>query len=347
MQYPNYRPKRLRQSESFRRLIRETHLSVDNLVMPFFVREGKNIKKPIPSLPGNFQLSIDNLIKEVKEAKNLGIPAVLLFGIPDKKDELGSQAYAAGGVVQKAVREIKNKIPDILVITDVCLCEFTSHGHCGVFKSRSPSTVHSPQKKPKNRGLSTMDRGPIDNDATLELLAKIALSQAQAGSDMVAPSAMMDGQVKVIRQILDEEGYVELPIMAYSAKYSSSFYGPFRQAAESAPKFGDRLSYQMDIANAKEALREVSLDIQEGADIVMVKPALAFLDIIRMVKEKFDFPLAAYNVSGEFAMVKAAAKLGWLDEERTVLEILTAIKRAGADIIITYHAKEIVEKLNR
>lgn len=332
MQYPEYRPRRLRENENFRRLIRQTRLSVDNLVMPFFVREGKNIKKPITSLPGNFQLSIDNLIKEVKEVKNLDIPAVLLFGIPDKKDERGSQAYAKNGIIQKAVKELKEKVPDVLVITDVCLCEFTSHGHCGIVK--------------KATGMKR-DQVTIDNDATLELLAKTALSHAQAGSDMVAPSAMMDGQVKVIRQRLDEEGYVNTSIMAYSAKYSSSFYGPFRQAAESVPKFGDRKSYQMDVPNAKEALREVMLDIKEGADIVMVKPALAFLDIIRMVKEKFDFPLAAYNVSGEFAMVAAAAKLGWLDEEKIILEILTAIKRAGADIIISYHAKDIAKQLNR
>lgn len=335
MHYPIYRPKRLRQNDNFRRLIRETRLSVDNLVMPFFVCPGRNVKKSIVSMPGNFQLSIDNLLKEAKITQDLGIPAMILFGIPRKKDNLATEAYADYGIIQQAVREIKNKIPDILVITDVCLCEFTSHGHCGIFKNRPHSpAVHSSQKK-----------NPIDNDATLELLAKTALSHAQAGADMVAPSAMMDGQVKAIRQILDAEGYVELPIMAYSAKYSSVFYGPFRQAAESTPQFGDRKSYQMDTANLREALREVRLDIQEGADMVMVKPALAYLDVIAKVKDEFNIPIAAYNVSGEFSMVKAAAKLGWLDEERTVLEILTAIKRAGADIIITYHAKEIAKKI--
>jgi len=331
MQFPLYRPKRLRQNENFRRLIRETRLSVDDLIMPFFVREGKNIKKPIASLPGNFQLSVDNLIKEVKETAALGIPGVLLFGIPDKKDEAASEAYAKDGIVQKAVKEIKEKVKDILVITDVCLCEFTSHGHCGVFKK---SKSYSP-KGPCN----------IDNDATLELLAKAAVSHAQAGADMVAPSAMMDGQVKSIRSMLDASGFLNTPIMAYSAKYSSSFYGPFRQAAESTPKFGDRKSYQMDAANSDEAMREIALDIQEGADIVMVKPALSYLDIITRAKQEFNIPVAAYNVSGEFAMVKAAGKLGWLDEERAILEILTSIRRAGADIIISYHAKEIAGKL--
>jgi len=330
MQYPILRPKRLRQNENFRRLIRETRLSANNLVMPFFVCPGKNIKKPIVSMPGNFQLSIDNLLKEAKIIQDLGIPAIILFGIPRKKDNLATQAYADYGIIQQAVRELKRKVPDVLVVTDVCLCEYTAHGHCGVIK-----------KFAKKESLQFT----IDNDATLELLAKTALSHAQAGADMVAPSAMMDGQVRAIRQILDKEGYTQTPIMAYSAKYSSAFYGPFRQAAESAPQFGDRKSYQMDMANIREALREVSLDIQEGADIVMVKPALAYLDVIAKVKEKFNLPVAAYNVSGEFSMVKAAAKLGWLDEEKTALEILTAIKRAGADIIISYHAKEVAKKL--
>jgi len=332
MQYPVYRPRRLRQNENFRRLIRETQLRVDNLVMPFFVREGKGVKIPIPSMPGNFQFSVDNLLKEIKQVKDLGIPAILLFGIPRKKDELGSQAYAKDGIIQKAVSNIKEKVPDILVITDVCLCEYTAHGHCGVVKKTA-------------RGRSCASGFEIDNDATLELLANVSLSYAKAGADIVAPSAMMDGEVKAIRQALDNAGYPNTPIMAYSAKYASSFYGPFRQAAESPPQFGDRKSYQMDIANAKEALQEVNLDILEGADIIMVKPALAYLDIIRRVKEKFCLPLAAYNVSGEFSMVKACGKLGWIDEQKIILEILTSIKRAGADIIITYHAKEAAEML--
>jgi porphobilinogen synthase len=343
MKFPIYRLKRLRQNENFRRLIRETRLSVDNLVMPFFVCPGKKVKKPIVSMPGNFQLSIDNLLKEAKIIQDARIPAIMLFGIPRKKDNLATEAYADYGIIQQAVRELKKKLPNLLVVTDVCLCEYTNHGHCGILKNSRQPTVHSPQKQ--NRGSWTADRGLIDNDATLELLAKTALSHAQAGADMVAPSAMMDGQVKAIRQMLDKEGHVETPIMAYSAKYSSSFYGPFRQAAESAPRFGDRKSYQMDMANVRQALREVRLDVQEGADIVMVKPALAYLDVIAKVKDEFNIPLAAYNVSGEFSMVKAAAKLGWLDEELATLEILTAIKRAGADIIISYHAKEIASKL--
>jgi len=326
MELSGYRPKRLRQNEHFRRLLGETHLGVNDLVMPFFVREGKGIKKPISSLPGHFQMSIDNLVKEVKAARSMGIPAVLLFGIPESKDEMGSGAYASDGIVQKACAWIKNKVPGILVITDVCLCEFTSHGHCGIVRTGNGDVC-------------------IDNDATLELLAKTALSHAQAGADMVAPSAMMDGQVEAIRTVLDAGDFTNVPIMAYSAKYASAFYGPFRQAAESAPKFGDRRAYQMDPVNVREAMREIKLDIKEGADIVMVKPALAYLDIISKARQVFDAPIAAYNVSGEFAMVKAAGKMGWIDEERTVREILTGIKRAGADIIITYHAMEIAKKL--
>jgi porphobilinogen synthase len=330
MKFPAYRPKRLRRNENYRRLIRETDLSADNLVMPFFVREGRNIKKPIASLPGNYQLSVDNLVKEVRIAKSLGIPAVLLFGIPDSKDALATGAYASDGIIQQACAWIKSKVPGILVITDVCLCEFTSHGHCGIVK---------------NAGAAGKDGVCIDNDATLELLSRTAVSHAGAGADMVAPSAMMDGQVKAIRQALDANDFIDCPIMAYSAKYSSAFYGPFRQAAESAPKFGDRRSYQMDVPNALEALREIQLDIQEGADIVMVKPALAYLDIIAKARAMCNLPIAAYNVSGEFAMVKAAAKMGLIDEKRTILEILTSIKRAGAGIIITYHAMEAARML--
>ena len=311
-------------SESLRRMVRETRLNTDNLVYPLFVVPGKNIKEEIQSMPGNFHLSLDNLVKEAREAKGLGIPAVLLFGLPERKDEKGSQAYAQDGIIQQAVRAIKDALPDYMVITDVCLCQYTSHGHCGILKE-----------------------GRLLNDSTLQTLAKIALSQVESGSDMVAPSAMMDGQVRIIRQALDENGHGNIPIMAYSAKYASSFYGPFREAADSAPQFGDRKSYQMDPANIEEALREVELDLEEGADIVMVKPALAYLDVISRVKQEFNVPLAAYNVSGEYAMVKAAAAKGWVDEKRVALEVLTSIRRAGADIILTYFAKEAAEWLAR
>jgi porphobilinogen synthase len=317
MHYPIYRPRRLRKNANFRRMIRETKLSVDNLVYPLFVNPGRNVKKPINSMPGNFQMSVDHLVKEVQKTKDLGIPAVLLFGIPEKKDEVGSGAFADDGIIQQATREIKEKVPDIMVICDLCLCEYTSHGHCGTIKDND-----------------------VDNDATLEILAETALSQAKAGADMVAPSGMMDGGVGVIREALDEEGYDALPIMAYSAKYASCFYGPFREAAEGAPQFGDRKSYQMDPANSDEAIREITLDVEEGADIIMVKPALPYLDIICRAKEEFDLPIAAYNVSGEFAMIKAAANLGWLDEEKAMMEALISIKRAGADIIITYFARD-------
>ncbi|HPD56903.1 MAG TPA: porphobilinogen synthase [Smithellaceae bacterium] len=324
MQFPDYRLRRLRKNENFRRLARETKISADNLVYPLFVVGGKDVKKPIASMPGNFQLSVDNLVKEAREAHALKIPALLLFGIPDKKDEKASGAYAKDGIIQKAVKVIKEAVPEILVITDVCLCEYTSHGHCGM-----------------------VEDGRVLNDATLELLAKTALSHAQSGADMVAPSAMMDGQVAAIREALDENALEEIPIMAYAAKYASAFYGPFREAAQSAPQFGDRRAYQMDPANADEAIREISLDVSEGADIIMVKPALSYLDIIYRAKQEFDLPLAAYNVSGEYSMIKAAAQTGWLDEEKTMFETLTAIKRAGADIIITYWAKDAARLLNK
>ncbi len=317
MQFPEYRPRRLRKNENFRRMIRETRLSVDNLIYPLFVAPGVKVKKPIASMPGNFQMSVDHIVREAARMKELGIPAVLLFGIPEKKDEIASGALAKDGVIQRAVREIKNKVPDILVITDVCLCEYMSHGHCGM-----------------------VEKGEVVNDLTLEVLAEQAVSHAKAGADMVAPSAMMDGQIGALREGLDEAGFDAVPIMAYSAKYASCFYGPFREAAESAPAFGDRRAYQMDPANSDEAMREITLDVQEGADIIMVKPALAYLDVIRRAKEEFDLPLAAYNVSGEFAMVKAAAQMGWIDGERAMMESLTAIRRAGADIIITYFAPE-------
>lgn len=322
MKFPRYRPRRLRKDDLFRRMIRETHLRPEDFILPLFVRPGKGIREPIASMPGHAQLSIDLLIKEVQEAKSLGISGVILFGIPEKKDEMGSESYAENGIIQRAVREIKEKVEGILVITDVCLCEYTSHGHCGVVKD-----------------------GRILNDETLDLLARQALSHARAGADMVAPSDMMDGRVGVIRKTLDENQFDDIPIMAYSAKYASSFYGPFRIAGESAPQFGDRKSYQMDPANGEEALREVRLDIEEGADIVMVKPALPYLDIIYRVKQTFNIPVAAYNVSGEFAMVKAASQLGWVDGEQMMIESLTAIKRAGADLILTYFAKEAARKL--
>jgi porphobilinogen synthase len=305
-------------------MIRETRLSVDNFVYPLFATFGKDVKKPISSMPGNFQMSVDHLVKEVQKTKELGIPAVLLFGIPDKKDEVASGAFMKNGVVQQAVRKIKDKVPDVIVITDVCLCEYTSHGHCGM-----------------------IEKGEVDNDASLEVIAETAVSHAKSGADMVAPSAMMDGQVGAIRDALDEAGFENLPIMAYSSKYASCFYGPFREAAESAPQFGDRKAYQMDPANGDEAIREIGLDVEEGADIIMVKPALPYLDIIHRAREEFDLPIAAYNVSGEFSMIKAAAKLGWMDGERAMMETLTSIKRAGADIIITYFAPEAAKCLQK
>ena len=323
MRFPDYRPRRLRYNEPLRTLIRETQLSISDLIQPLFVRPGRGIREPIPSMPGNYRFSVDELIKEIKEIKDRGILAIILFGIPEKKDRLGTGAYAKDGIIQRAVREIKEKVPDIIVITDVCLCEYTDHGHCGIIKG-----------------------GEVDNDATLPILGEIAVSQVQAGADIVAPSGMMDGGVRAIRKALDAAGFIHIPIMAYSAKYASAFYGPFRDAAESAPMFGDRRGYQMDPANAEEAVREVELDLAEGADIVMVKPALPYLDVIYRVKKAINRPLAAYNVSGEFSMIKAAIERGWLDE-KVILEVLTAIKRAGADLILTYFAKEVAAWLNR
>ena len=315
--FPRLRLRRLRRTERLRALVRENRVDVGDLIYPMFVVEGKNIRQEISAMPGIFRFSPDRLDAEVEEVARLKIPAVLLFGIPEHKDEVGSSAYAPEGVVPQAVRRIKKSVPELLVITDVCLCEYTSHGHCGVVVGDQ-----------------------IDNDRTLPLLAKTALSHAEAGADIVAPSDMMDGRVKAIREMLDANGFQHIPILSYAAKYASAFYGPFREAAESAPQFGDRLSYQMDYHNVREALREIEQDINEGADIVMVKPALAYLDVIRQARNAFNCPLAAYNVSGEYAMVKAAAKEGWLDERKVVFEILTAIKRAGADIIISYHAKD-------
>ena len=320
--FPVSRLRRLRKTTNLRDMFRETHLTKSDFIFPLFVAEGENFKREISSMPNIFQLSIDNVLRECEELLTLGINAVLLFGIPDFKDEVGSSGYAADGIVQKASREIKRKFPEMLVITDVCLCEYTSHGHCGVIENEF-----------------------VQNDATLELLAKQAVSHAQNGADIIAPSDMMDGRIGAIRQALDANGFHDTPIMAYAAKYSSAFYGPFREAAESAPQFGDRKSYQMDYGNADEAMREIALDIQEGADIVMVKPALAYLDIIRRAKENFNLPIAAYNVSGEYSMVKAAAEKSWIDGEKVMMETLTAIKRAGADVIITYFAKEAIKLL--
>ncbi len=317
MGFPKTRMRRLRSSASMRRLVRETKVSVDDLVYPLFVREGEGIKEPIKSMDGCFHFSPDTIVAEAAEAASLGIPAVLLFGLPGKKDEIGSEAWAENGVVQRAIRGIKKETPDLLVVTDVCLCEFTDHGHCGVIKD-----------------------GKVDNDPTCELLAKIALSHAQAGADIVAPSDMMDGRVKYIREALEENGFENIPIMSYAAKYASAFYGPFRDAAESAPAFGDRRTYQMDASNADEAMAEIALDIEEGADIVMVKPALAYMDIIYRARQRFDCPIAAYNVSGEYMMVKSSAAAGLSDEEAIMMEVLTSLKRAGADILITYFAKD-------
>lgn len=329
MPFPSYRPRRLRSNKLIRDLVQETHLTVKDLIMPLFVRPGSGIKKEILTMPGNYQFSVDTLIEEVKELASLGIPGVILFGIPSSKDELGTEAYADDGIIQKAVRAIKENVSDILVITDVCMCEYTNHGHCGFIKKDEKSGEYL-----------------IDNDETLKLLTKEALSHAEAGVDIVAPSDMMDGRVGAIRDILDENGFDNIPIMAYSAKYASAYYGPFRDAAESPPSFGDRRSYQMDISNAEEAIREVALDIDEGADIVMVKPALPYLDIIRLIKDNFGHPIAAYNVSGEFSMVKAAHEKGWLDEKAVAMETLMSIKRAGADIILTYWAKDAARWLS-
>ena len=323
MGFPKIRMRRLRSSSAMRRLVRKTTLSVDDLVYPLFVREGSGIKEPIKSMDDCFHFSPDTIADEAVEVASLGIPAVLLFGLPDKKDDIGSQAWAEDGVVQQAVREIKKAAPELLVVTDVCLCEYTSHGHCGLIKDNK-----------------------IDNDPTCELLAKMALSHAQAGADIVAPSDMMDGRIRSIREALEENDFKDVTIMSYAAKYASAFYGPFRDAAESAPAFGDRKTYQMDPASGTgQAMAEIALDIEEGADIVMVKPALAYLDIIAAAKQRFDCPLAAYNVSGEYMMVKSSAAAGLLDGKATMLELLTSIKRAGADILITYFAKDVAKEI--
>jgi porphobilinogen synthase len=321
--FPIHRARRLRRDDVIRRMVRETAISADDLIYPLFVTAGKGVKKEISSMPSCFQESVDEIVKNAKEIHSLGIPSVILFGIPEHKDETGSEAFKDDGVVQQAIRAIKDAVPDLYVITDVCMCEYTSHGHCGIVKD-----------------------GDVLNDPTLELLAREAVSHSKAGADMVAPSDMMDGRVEAIREALDEEGYEIVPVMSYAAKYASAFYGPFREAAESTPEFGDRRSYQMDPPNRREALKEVELDIEEGADIVMVKPALSYLDIISDVKESFDLPVAAYNVSGEYSLVQAAARMGWIDYERVMMEVLVSIKRAGADLILTYHAKDAAKILS-
>ncbi|MEE9325535.1 MAG: porphobilinogen synthase [Dehalococcoidia bacterium] len=320
--FPDLRLRRLRRTESMRNLVKETSLSPENFIYPIFIIEGQGIKKEVPSMPGIHQLSLDLLPEEVEEVARLAISAVILFGIPETKNEMGSEAYNPNGVIQKGVEVVKKTAPHLVVITDVCLCEYTSHGHCGVVVD-----------------------GYVDHDKTLELLAKTALSHAQAGADIVGPSNMMDGNVSAIRAILDQNGFELTPIMSYAAKYASSFYGPFRDAAQSTPSFGDRRSYQMNTPNVREAMQEIEMDIQEGADMIMVKPALAYLDVIAKARATFNYPLAAYNVSGEYAMVKAAAQEGWIDERRITMEILIGIKRAGADVILTYHAKEVARWL--
>jgi len=315
MLFPDYRPRRMRQNENLRRMIRETRLSTDDLILPLFAVPGKGAREPIDAMPGQYRLSVDNLVSVAKEAAGLGIPAIMLFGVPGKKDPLATGAYAKDGIVQQAVKAVKNAVPDLVVITDVCLCQYTDHGHCGV-----------------------LENGVVDNDGTLDLLARTAVSHAKAGADMVAPSDMMDGRVAEIRDALDENDLSSISIMSYAVKYCSAYYGPFRQAADSAPKAGDRKTYQMDPANAIEAIREASMDIEEGADIIMVKPALPYLDIIRSLRDEIDLPIAAYNVSGEYAMIKAGAQMGWVDGEKVMMETLLSIKRAGADMILTYFA---------
>jgi porphobilinogen synthase len=317
MAFPTHRPRRLRRSPVLRDMVRETTLAPSDFIYPLFVVEGRDVRRPVASMPGIFNLSLEHAVAEAEQAKKLGVPSVILFGIPDHKDARGTQGYARDGIVQRAIRAIKEKVPELQVIADVCLCEYTDHGHCGV-----------------------LEGGHVVNDATLPLLAQMAVTCAQAGADIIAPSDMMDGRVHAIRKALDETHFVDTPILAYSSKYASGFYGPFREAAQSAPQFGDRRGYQMDPGNAREALKETALDVEEGADLIMVKPALSYLDIIHRVKERFELPLVAYNVSGEYAMVKAAAQNNWVDGDRVMMEILTSIKRAGADLIITYHALE-------
>ena len=327
MAFPTHRLRRLRSSPALRDIVRETRVDPQDFILPLFIRPGKGEKRPISSMPGVFQYSVDELPRRLKDVKASALPGVILFGIPERKDERASGAYAADGIVQQAARTIKEKAPELMVLADLCFCEYTSHGHCGVIA------------KTKNGFI-------LDNDATLDLVAKTAVSQAKSGADVIAPSGMADGQVAAIRKALDSNGFQDTPILAYAAKYASAFYGPFRDAAESPPQFGDRSTYQMDPANSREALREVALDVEEGADMVMVKPALPYLDVLKAVRERFELPTAAYNVSGEYSMIKAASERGWIDERRTVLETLTSIKRAGADFILTYHALDAARWLD-
>jgi porphobilinogen synthase len=324
MFFPQFRSRRIRGKEVFRNMVRETHLTVNDLIYPMFSAFGTGIRKEVSSMPGIYQQSIENIVAEAQEAYELGIPAVLLFGIPEKKDAVGSDAYSDSGIIQETIRALKKNVPGLAVITDVCMCEYTDHGHCGIIKD-----------------------GDVDNDATLELLAKEALSHAEAGADMVAPSDMMDGRVMAIRDVLDDNGFENLPLMSYAVKYASGYYGPFREAAESTPQFGDRRSYQMDPANRLEALREAHMDVDEGADIIMVKPGLPYLDIVREMRNEFNLPVAVYNVSGEYSMIKAAAKMGWIDEDRVTMETMIAFKRAGADLILTYHAMDVARLLHK
>jgi porphobilinogen synthase len=316
--FPTLRLRRLRRTETLRRMVRETRLAPSDFVLPFFVTHGRGVRQPVGSMPGVFQLSVDELVGEAREAESLGIPAILLFGLPLEKDPRGSEAYASDGIVQRAIRAVKDAVPNLVVVGDVCLCEYTDHGHCGL-----------------------IEQGEILNDPTLELLGRMALAQVEAGAEIVAPSDMMDGRVGYLRRALDDRGFQNAAVMAYAAKFASAFYGPFREAADSAPQFGDRRGYQMDPANGREAMREIQADVDEGADFIMVKPALAYLDLIRQARDRFDLPLAAYSVSGEYAMVKAAAAQGWIEEQRIVLELMHGIKRAGADLIITYYAKDV------
>jgi porphobilinogen synthase len=324
MFFPQFRARRIRSKEVFRRMVRETSLSANDLIYPMFSAFGTGIRKEISSMPGIYQQSIENIVAEAQEVHALGVPAVILFGIPETKDPMGSDAYSETGIIQETIRALKKDVPGLAVITDVCMCEYTDHGHCGVIRN-----------------------GDVDNDATLDLLAREALSHAQAGADMVAPSDMMDGRVAAIRETLDDNGFDHIPVMSYAVKYASGYYGPFREAAESTPQFGDRRSYQMDPGNRLEALREAEMDLEEGADIIMVKPGLPYLDIVRDLRENFNLPLAVYNVSGEYSMIKAAGQRGWIDEERVIMETMLSFKRAGADLILTYHAKEVAALLKK